>query len=353
MGNTSSFLAEGAAVPQGSAVTDVTKQTVLPDWYTNYAMDILSGQQALANRPYPTAPMPRVADFTQTQRNAFGMTGDASTAYMPYLGEATDFAQMAANAPGALDTAQPYLGAASQSTVANIGEYMNPYNEAVISQIGQLGARNLRENIMPEIEGRYIKAGQLGYGGRGDMGGTPSGMMTDTARAIRDTQNDILAQQTKALQSGYSEAAGLSAADLSRLATLGTTAGNLSNVQQGQLLASSGALSGLGEQAQKLGLTGAGALSGVGALEREKDQRNLDVAREEFLRQQGYPQEQINNMINAFKGVASGIPTATQEQGLVPSSVRQEYPASTGAQIGSALTGAAGVLKELKSAGII
>ena len=39
----SSFLSEGAAIPQGSALTDMTKQQVLPEWYTNYAMDILSG----------------------------------------------------------------------------------------------------------------------------------------------------------------------------------------------------------------------------------------------------------------------------------------------------------------------
>jgi hypothetical protein len=64
----SSFLAEGAAIPQGSALTDMTKQQVLPEWYTNYAMDILSGQQAIANRPYATAPMPRVAGFTPTQQ---------------------------------------------------------------------------------------------------------------------------------------------------------------------------------------------------------------------------------------------------------------------------------------------
>jgi hypothetical protein len=56
----SSFMAEGAAIPQGSALTDVTKQTVMPEWYTNYAMDILAGQKAIASRPYETAPMPRI-----------------------------------------------------------------------------------------------------------------------------------------------------------------------------------------------------------------------------------------------------------------------------------------------------
>ena len=347
----SSFMAEGAAIPQGSALTDMTKQTVMPEWYTNYAMDILSGQQAIANRPYETAPMPRVAGFTPTQQQAFGMTGTAATAYQPLLGQASGVAQAAANAPGALSTAQPYLGAAGQTSVSNIGQYMNPYNEAVVNRIGELGTRNLTENIMPQIEGRYIQAGQLGFGGRGGMG-TPSGMMTDTSRAVRDVSADILAKQTEALQSGYTQAAGLAGTDLARMAGLAGTAGNLAQTQQEQQLAASGALSNLGARAQDLGLAGAGALAGVGAQEQQQGQKNLDVAYADFLRQQGYPQEQINNMLSTFKGVATGIPTATQEYGISPSSVKQEYPASTASQIASGLSGAAGVIADLKKAGV-
>ena len=531
----SSFLTEGAAIPQGSAVTDMTKQTILPDFYTNYAQEILSGQKALANRPYTTAPMPRVAGFTPAQLEAFQQTGTAAGAYQPLLGEATAAARGAAAAPGALFSAQPYYGqamsslaqgintsgaaaaqpyygeaqslfgqsvaadaskaaqpyygqalsslaqgigtsgaaaaqpyfgeaqslfgqgagmsgvaaaepymsAAGQSSVANIGQYMNPYTESVVNRIGELGARNLSENIMPQIEGRYIQAGQLGYGGRGGAS-TPSGMMTDTARAVRDVGADILGQQTSALQSGYAQAAGLSAADLARQGQLASTAGNLTqaqqqalttigqqqaglgaqmgnltagqqsallaaagqqagigtqlgnlaqgqqqalanigqqqanigaqmgnltagqqsallaaagqqagigtqmgnlaNVQQGQQLAASGALSGLAGQAQGLGLTGAGALGSVGAQQQQQGQKNLDVAYQDFLRQEGYPQEQIDKMLATFKGVATGIPTATTEQGISPSSTQQQYPASTAAQFGSVLTGLGGLL---------
>jgi hypothetical protein len=348
----SSFLSEGAAIPQGSAVTDMTKQNILPDWYTNYAMDILSNQQALSNRDYVKAPMPRVAGFTDPQKEAFAQTGQAATAYKPLLEQATTFAQQAAAAPGALNTAQPYLTAAGQTSVSNIGQYMNPYNEAVTNRIAELGTRNLNESIMPGIEGRYIQAGQLGFGGR-QGAGTPSGMLTDTARAIRDTSADILGQQTKALQSGYSEAAGLAGTDLSRMGNLATTAGDLARAQQGQQLAASGALAGLGEQAQSLGLTGAGALGAVGAQQQQYGQKNLDVAYEDFLRQQNYPQEQINNMLNTFKGVVTGVPSATREVGISPAGVQQQNAPSTAAQIASGLSGIGGVLVDLKKAGII
>ena len=342
----SSFLAEGAAIPQGSALTDMTKQSVMPDWYTNYAMDILSGQKAIANRPYEPAPMPRVAGFTPTQRQAFDMTGTAATAYEPLFNQATGVAQNAANAPGALTTAQPFLTEAGQTSVSNIGSYMNPYNEAVTNRIAELGTRNLTENIMPQIEGRYIQAGQLGFGGRGGMG-TPSGMMTDTSRAIRDTSADILGKQTEALQSGYSEAAGLAGTDLTRFGNLATTAGNLAQTQQEQQLAASGALSNLGVRAQELGLTGAGALAKVGEQEQQLGQKNLDVAYADFLRQQGYPQEQINNMINTFKGVATGVPQAETSYGISPSGVQQQY-SSTAKDIASTLTAAAGVIGAAK-----
>ena len=437
----SSFLTEGAAIPQGSAVTDMTKQTILPDFYTNYAQDILSGQKALANRPYTTAPMPRVAGFTPAQLEAFQQTGTAAGAYQPLLGEATEAARGAAAGPGALSAAQPYYGdamstlaqgigtsgaaaaqpyygeaqslfgesagtsgvtaaepymsAAGQSSVANIDQYMNPYMENVVNRIGELGTRNLSENIMPQIEGRYIQAGQLGYGGRGGAS-TPSGMMTDTARAVRDTSADILGRQTEALQSGYTQAAGLAGTDLARQgqlastagnlaqaqqqalanigqqqanigtqlgnltagqqqallsaagqqANIGTQSGNLAQTQQQQQLAASGALSGLAGQAQGLGLTGAGALGSVGAQQQQQGQRSLDVAYQDFLRQEGYPQEQIDKMLGTFKGVATGIPSATQEQGISPSGVQQQYPASTASQIGSVLAGLGGALEK-------
>ena len=343
----SSFLAEGMQIPQGSALTDMTKQQVLPEWYTNYAMDILSGQQAIANRPYATAPMPRVAGFTPLQDKSFGLTETAAGAYQPYLSQATTAAQAAANAPGALNVAQPYLTEAGKTSVSNIGSYMNPYNDAVTNRIAELGTRNLSENILPQIEGRYIQAGQLGFGSRDGLGGTPSGMMTDTSRAVRDVSADILAQQTAALQSGYNQAAGLAGTDLSRFGTLANTAGGLAQTQQQQQLAASGALSNLGEQALTLGLTGAGAIGNVGALQQQQGQKNLDVAYSDFLRQQGYEQDQINNLLKTFQGVASGVPSASQEYGLSPSGVQQQY-SSTGKDIASALTAAAGIVGSLK-----
>ena len=342
----SSFLAEGAAIPQGSALTDMTKQTVMPQWYTNYAMDILSGQKAIAARPYETAPMPRVAGFTPEELRGFGMTGTAATSYQPALNAATAATTNVMNAPGGLAAAQPYLNAAGQTSVSNIGSYMNPYNTAVVDRIAALGTRNLTENIMPQIEGRYIQAGQLGFGGRGGAG-TPSGMMTDTARAVRDVSDDILAQQNAALQAGYSDAAGLAGADLTRQAGLATTAGTLTNTDLSRNLSAADQLGGLGASEQALGLTGAKAVTDVGTAQRDMGQRNIDVAVSDWMKQQGYPQEQIDNALKTFQGVFAGVPSAAQEYGISPSGVKQEY-SSTGQDIASILTALGGAYGAIK-----
>src|SRR5512139_517273 len=108
------FLTNGQ-IPAGSAATSTTSQTILPDWYTNYAMQIVANQNAASAMPYQTFGGPRVAEFSPTQQQAFGMTGQAANAYQPALTQATQATQTAMGAPGALDVAQPYLSGAAQT----------------------------------------------------------------------------------------------------------------------------------------------------------------------------------------------------------------------------------------------
>lgn len=342
------FLTNGQ-VPFGSGVISKTGQTILPDWYTNYAMQVLANQQAASAVPYTAYQGPRVAEFSPTQQQAFGMTGQAAGAYQPGLGAATQVTQQALAAPGPLATAQPYLTQAAQTAPGVVNQYMNPYQEQVVNRIADLGVRNLQERIMPEIEGRYIAAGQLGFGGRQPGTGAPSGMLTDTARAVRDTSADILAAQSDALQKGYTGALDAAQTDLSRMGTLGQTAGTLGYQQTGQQLAGAEQLAGLGAKAQELGLTGANALGQVGATQQGQAQKNLDLAYADFLRQQGYPQEQINNMLNTLGGIKGAVPTATTEEGIQPLGYQATAQPGTAATIGGALTGLAGILSDAKA----
>lgn len=459
----SSFLNEGAEIPAGSAVKSMTTQTVLPDWYTNYTQQLLSSQQALSQRPYTPYQGPRVADFSPQQQQAFDMTGQAATAWQPgmaaaqgtagaagalsgagaaqpyfqqaqgldpsktaagdyssardlalkaagmsgagaanpYFQQGVNTATGAVNSGGGLAAAQPFLNTAG-GDVTDVNSYMNPYITSVVDRIGELGQRNLVDNLMPALEGRYIKSGQF----RG------SGQMTDTMRALRDTSADILGKQSEALMGGYSTAQQAKLADLARQAGLAGTAGNLGTAQQdaalraaglqtdvgkslGSLtgqdqqaqLSASGALGNLGTaaagltaaqqkmladmgvnlgqltgtdasnkaqlaalqasmagQSQSLGLAGAGALGEVGKQQQTQAQGNLDIAYADFLKQQGYPQEQINNMLATFKGIGvDSIPKAVTEQGILPGGDNTTQPGSlqSAASIAAALAGLA------------
>ena len=331
-------------IPAGSAVTNMTNQTLLPSWYTGAAMQTLANQQAVANNPYATYQGPRLADFTGAQRDAFGMTQGAAGAYQPGLGQAQAVTTSAMQQPGGLDAAMPWLTQAGGSGAPGITDYMNPYTQQVVSRIAELGGRNLSENIMPSIENKFIGAGQLGFGGRGGANIAPSGMMTDTARAVRDVSNDVLAQQSAAMQTGWNNAAGLSQSDQSRRLGVGQAIGSLAGQQTSQQLAGGAQMAQLAGLAQQYGLTGADAVGGVGRQQQQLNQQNLDIGYQDFLRQQGYPQAQIDAMMNTLRGMSSMVPTATNQSGISPSGVPASYAPSTASTIAGSLLGLAGVL---------
>lgn len=466
-GGFQNFLTEGAKVPAGSAVKSLTSQTVLPEWYTNYAMGILSNQGQVGATPYQTYQGPRLADFTQTQQQGFDATKAAATAYQPGLTQATGALNQSMGMPTGTATANPYFGGAQsmvgQGTQAigmnaatpwlnragnldivgaaqpyfndamtiadssyqsggglaqampyltaasgpttDVSAYMDPYLGQVVDRVGDLGVRTLREKMLPEIRDRYIAAGQW----------NGSGQTTDTARALRDINADVLAQQSQLMSTGYQNAVQAALADKARygqlgatagslgdtlmrtgldvagiranigsqmggltqaqmagmsnigstfgqlgnqqqdallrgattLGNLGATAGSLANADKSQTLASAGEAARLAGLAQAYGLTGAGAISQVGALEQAFNQKNLDTAYEDYLRQQGWGQSQIDAALATLKGVAGAVPTATQEYGIVPSGVQPEYKPGTAATIAAALAGAGGLASAL------
>jgi hypothetical protein len=113
------------------------------------------------------------------------------------------------------------------------------------------------------------------------------------ARALRDVQQAVLGEQAKALQAGYGQAADIFASDVGRQAQLAGTAADIAGM------------------AQRYGLTGAGAVAGVGEKEREMGQANLNLAYQDFLKQEGYPKEQIKFLADVLQGVRLPQTTVT------------------------------------------
>lgn len=139
------------------------------------------------------------------------------------LGTSSPFVTQAANMNG-LATASPYLSKAGGDFPSEAARYMSPYTSLVTDRIADLGARNLKEKLLPTISDDFIRAGQYGSTGQRDTVG----------KALRDTQEAVLGEQARSLESGYATAGNLYGQDAARYAGLAGTAGNL-GLGQGNL----------------------------------------------------------------------------------------------------------------------
>ena len=262
---------------------------------------------------------------------------------------------------------------------------MSPYQQNAMDVIAKQGARNLSENLLPQVSDAFIKAGQFGGTRMGEFGN----------RALRDTQEAILNQQATMANQGYGQALGASSADLARQAQLAGTVGSISGAdlsrvlqggaQYGNLAQTAGQLTGqqmqnlanlgqmqttAGQAQQQYGLSAAQAAqqaqaadysrqlqaaTGLGALTQQQNamrsgdiasleaagqarqgqaQKVLSAAQQEFQNEQMYPKQQLDWLNTQVRGMAPITPTTTTNQG---GSTGATYSASPLSQLASGL----------------
>ena len=170
------------------------------------------------------------------------------------------------------------------------------YTESVVNRIGELGQRNLTENLLPQVNQTFTGAGQFG--------GTRNAEFTN--RALRDANESILGQQAQALQTGYQQAQTTALADLQRQAQLG-------------------------QLTQQLGAQQAGLLESAGMAQQAQQQRAMDMAYQDFLNQRDYEKSQLSFLSDIIRG--QQIPTGTfQTTSSAPSATAQLSPLAAAAQ---------------------
>ena len=150
---------------------------------------------------------------------------DIVGAAQPLIGKAEQTTAQSL-AERALTAASPYLQAAGQTSASQVGQYMSPYQQGVLDVIAKQGARNLSENLLPQVSDAFIKAGQFGSSRMGEFG----------SRALRDTQEAILNQQAQAAQQGYAQSLQAAQADLARQGQLAGTVGSISGADLSRIL---------------------------------------------------------------------------------------------------------------------
>lgn len=426
-----------------TATSYATSSTETPKWMQDAIYNQIQVAQNIANMPYQAYNMPTVAELSPLQQQAYsnvvanqgswapgmqkaqlGMEGFSNkgtadqlraeqakylrqdlvnkgldtgqqlfgqAAGMNIPGAAQPYMQQAGQATAqslserALQAANPYLQAASQTAASQVGQYMNPYQTGVMDVIAKQGARNLTENILPGVSDAFIKAGQFGSSRMGEMG----------SRALRDTQEAILAQQAQAAQQGYGQALGAAQTDLARQGQLAGTVGSISGAdlsrilqggsQYGQLGQTAGQLTGqqmqnlanigqmqtqAGQGQQQFGLSAAqntqaaqaqdyqrqmsalqqmaamaqqeqgmraadvASLETAGAAQQAQNQRDLDAARAQDMEAKLYPQQQMDWLNTQIRGMA---PITPQTQTSSSTSTGATYNPSLLSQLATGL----------------
>lgn len=245
------------------AMNTTQTEVVLPEWYTQYAKDVLSKATAATSQPYTAYGAPRIAGFTPEQEQAFSGFKSSMGSYQPYLTAASQGLQRGTN---------------SFTSPGMASQYMNPYTQSVVSGIGSAAGRNLYENILPAVNRTFT--------GGGTFGGSRSAEFN--ARAIRDANASALSEQNKALREGYENAQNQFNTEANRYITASPYMAALGRQQQEQQNADFAGLEQIGSQRQQLG------------------QRSADLAYQDFLNQQNYPYEQVQRL-----AAIGGSPTAS------------------------------------------
>lgn len=322
-----------------SATSYTESTTETPRWMQDAIFNQIQISQNLANRPFESYDLPTIAQLSPLQQQAYQQVQTAQGAYQPDLDasaagiralaglsplEGTDPNIIPTNTQTGLGAAQNYFTKAAEDTPTNVMNYYNPYQQQVMDQLAKQGARNLQENLLPAVSDSFIRAGQFGSSRMGDFG----------SRAVRDTQEAILAQQAELANTGYAQAMANRATDLTRQANLGQT---VAGIQQSDVARQMGALSdlaNLGAQRQALGYTDTAALEAAGAGQQAQMQRELTAAEKQFLDQQNFAREQADFLSSQIRGLAPVAPKRTTSMGQ---SQGQTYSPSPLSQIAAGL----------------
>ena len=278
------------------ATTTSTTQNILPAWWEQYTKSLLGkAEAATTGRKYvpyadpndPNNPsFARIAGFQPETEKAFGLFEQGMGSYQPYVNAATEAVNR---------------GTGSFTDPGVAGRYMNPYIQNVISGIGSTAARNLSENILPQINRTFV--------GGGTFGGSRSAEFTQ--RAIRDTQAQALAKQTEAMADAYKSGVDLYGSEADR---------SLEGARR---------YSEIGESAEDARLRELTGLESIGEKRRELAQKSADLRYKDFEEERDYD-------LNMAKELA-GIGGTVSPSG--PASTIRTEPGTSG--LGSALgTGA-------------
>ena len=302
-----------ASLTQGGALPDISTQqtqtTSAPSWYTDYLQNIAkTGADAASNAQF--------AGVQPMQQQSYNMAQANVGNYQPTLNMATGSLQSGINATSPLAAGNPYLTSAANPTYNTVGNYMSPYVQNVVGQIGDLAQQNMIQNVAPQTTAGVVGSGQFGSKRGAQVLG----------QTLADYGQKTTGLQLNALNTGYQQAMQQAQEQARLQGQLGQTAGQLASAGQQNLINAGSVGGNLATTTQNLGLADVNAINTLGT-----QQQQIEQARQLFPLQMAQAQAGLMQGINVPTSVTSAY------RGPVPGA----YSASPLQQIsgGAALLG--------------
>ncbi len=268
-----------------------TQQTVYPDWVTAPSEQMINQMQTMMGQPL-TIPGQQVAGFSPTQLAAMQQAYQGIGAYQPYL-QAAGAGQQAAM--GAMGAGVGALGG-MQFDPSGIQQWEDPYQQQVTQEA-------LKEIDRQAAMAQNRLAGQAV--GAGAFGGSRFGIQqSELARGAQDLRSRRIFED---LSRNYQQALGAMQAANQQQLQQGQAFGQLGQATSGV----SGAMAGLGGQAQAMGQSDVNQLMGIGGLQQQLAQAGMTAGYQNQLNQQMAPYNQLGWGANILQTLAPGTgPTA-------------------------------------------
>lgn len=186
--------------------------------FNPFAQTALSKSAVGAFNPYAQASsgMSSVAAFDPLANAAMNISGTG--AFAPYAQKAGALSAAGAAAPG--------LTQAGGNVYDIVGNYMNPYTESVVNEIGRLGQENITRNLAP--------AAVSGAAGTGQFGSRRGAQVLGST--IQDALADVSGKQSQALFTGYDQATKAAQSDMARQLQAAVAAGQLTDSDAARIL---------------------------------------------------------------------------------------------------------------------
>ena len=216
-------------------------------------------------------------------------------------------------------------------SVADIGAKMGQLSAADAERLISIGQQT--GQLTAQDAARLADIAQS----RGQLTGQDAARLAE----IGQVRGTLTGQDASRILEGAQLTGQLTQQDAANLARIAEARGQLSQQDAANLQNLASKYLGMGEGAQTLGLRGGEAITGVGATERKMQQANLDLAYQDFLRQQGYPEDRVKFLASVLSGVELPQTTITQTS---------TTPAQPGSPSGieQAIVGAGGLDKMLE-----